>query len=38
MHVGWKEDAAAATMPEERPWMSVKEQQPFFGHWQEGEA
>lgn len=38
MHVGWKADAAAATRPEERPWMSVSEQQPFFGHWQEDEA
>lgn len=36
---GWKAAAATASRPpEETPWMSVKEQQPFFGHWQENEA
>jgi len=35
---GWKAAATTASRPEETPWMSVKEQQPFFGHWQEDEA
>ena len=37
-HVGWKADTSAAHRPEERPWMSMKEQQPYFSHWQDEEA
>jgi hypothetical protein len=38
MDIGWKANTAEMTVPEERNWMSVTEQQPLISSWQDDEA